>query len=66
VDGWCIRNSDYEFEIQIDEKLSGEELMKVGCHELYHLMQHLLDVPRCEICAYLSEKINLDKFSNHE
>jgi len=66
VDGWCMREDEHEFIIQIEESLEANEYIKTILHELYHLMQHLLDVPRCEICAYLSEKINLDKFSNHE
>ena len=62
VDGWCMRESDYEFIIQIEETLQGNEYKKTLLHELYHTYQHLLNIPRCEICANLSEQQNLDRF----
>ena len=63
VDGWCMRESDYEFIIQIEETLEGNEYTRTLCHEMYHLLQHVLNISRCETCAYLSEKINLDKLN---
>jgi len=63
VYGWCMRESEYEFIIQIDENLEGDEYMQTLLHECYHVMQHVLEIPRCEICAYFSEKINLDKYN---
>lgn len=63
VDGWCMREDEIEFIIQIDENLTGEEYSKTLLHEMYHMYQHVKEIPRCEICAYLSEKENLDKFS---
>lgn len=63
VDGWCMRESDYEFIIQIEETLEGNEYTRTLLHEYYHLMQHVLNISRCETCAYLSEKINLDKLN---
>ena len=62
VDGWCMREDDNEFLIQIDENLEGEEHEKTLFHELYHLYQHMSNIPRCEICAHLSEEQSLDKF----
>ena len=64
VDGWCMRESDYEFIIQIEETLQGDEYKKTLLHELYHLYQHMLNISRCEMCAHLSEKINLDRYKN--
>lgn len=63
VDGWCMREDEQEFLIQIDENLKGEEYTRTILHECYHVMQHLLGIPQCEICAHLSEQINLDKYS---
>ncbi len=62
VDGWCMREDDNEFLIQIDEKLEGAEHTKTVLHELYHVFQHLHNIPRCEMCARMSEQHNLDRF----
>jgi hypothetical protein len=62
VDGWCMRESDYEFIIQIDENLEGEEYHRTLCHEMYHMYQHVKNIPRCEVCAHLSELQTLDRF----
>ena len=66
VPGWCMRESDYEFVIQIDENLRGVEHDKTLLHEMYHCMQHLMGIPRCEICANLSENLLLDKYNNQD
>jgi len=63
VDGWCLRESDYEFIIQIDERLDGAEHTKTILHELYHVFQHVNNIPRCEMCANLSEEQNLDRYT---
>jgi len=63
VCGWMMRESDYEFIIQIEETLEGNEYTRTLLHEMYHIMQHVLNISRCETCAYLSEKINLDKLN---
>ena len=63
VDGWCQRLSEYEFLIEIDHNLQGEEHDRTILHELYHCLQHLKGIPRCETCSYLSEKLNLERFS---
>ena len=63
VDGWCMREDDQEFIIQIDENLEGEEYTRTLLHECYHVMQHVLGIARCEICAHFSEQINLDKYN---
>ena len=62
VDGWCMREDDNEFLIQIEEKLEGAEHTKTVLHELYHVFQHLHNIPRCEMCARMSEQFNLDRF----
>ncbi|QCW22995.1 hypothetical protein [Synechococcus phage S-B05] len=66
VTGWCMRESDYEFVIQIDENLRGDEHDKTLLHEMYHCMQHLMGIPRCEMCANLSENLLLDKYNNQD
>jgi len=62
VDGWCMREEDNAFIIQIDENLEGDEHTKTLLHECYHMYQHMMNIPRCEICANLSEDLLLDKF----
>tara|TARA_R100000406_G_scaffold86684_1_gene70851 strand:- start:975 stop:1322 length:348 start_codon:yes stop_codon:yes gene_type:complete len=64
VDGWCLRESDYEFIIQIEESLEGKHYKQTLLHEMYHVLQHLMNIPRCEMCAHLSEQINLDRFKD--
>jgi Zn-dependent peptidase ImmA (M78 family) len=64
VDGWCMREDDIEFIIQIDENLTDDEYRRTLLHEMYHMYQHLKRISRCEMCAYGSEQQNLDKFSN--
>lgn len=66
VTGWCMREDDNEFIIQIDENLRGDEHTKTLLHECYHMYQHLLSIPRCEICANLSENLLLDKYKNQD
>jgi len=66
VDGWCMREDDTEFIIQIDENLTGDEYRRTLLHEMYHMYQHLKEIPRCEMCAYESEQQNLDRFSNSQ
>lgn len=63
VDGWCMREDDHEFIIQIDERLDGAEHTKTILHELYHMFQHLKNIPRCERCARMSEQQNLDRYT---
>jgi hypothetical protein len=63
VCGWCLREEDHEFIIQIDERLDGAELSKTILHELYHCYQHLKGIPRCERCARISEQQNLDRYT---
>ncbi len=66
VSGWCMREEDNEFVIQIDENLRGDEHTKTLLHECYHMYQHLMGIPRCEICANLSENLLLDKYNNQD
>ena len=66
VTGWCMREEDIEFIIQIDESLRGDEHDKTLLHECYHMYQHLMGISRCEICANLSENLLLDKYNNQD
>jgi hypothetical protein len=63
VCGWCMRDDDNEFMLQIDHNLSGEEHDRTVLHEMYHVFQYMNNIPRCEMCAYLSESLSLDKIS---
>lgn len=63
VDGFCMRDEDNEFLIQVEKTLSGEEHDRTILHELYHCLQHMMNIPRCEICSYMSEKLNLERFN---
>ena len=63
VDGFCQRLSDYEFLIEIDHRLDVPELSKTILHEMHHVFQHLKNIPRCEMCANLSEEQNLDRYT---
>lgn len=62
VTGWCERLSDYEFLIEIDDRLEGPELSKTILHELTHCLQHLKGIPRCETCCMLSEELYLERY----
>ena len=63
VCGWCMRDDDNEFMLQIDHNLSGEEHDRTVLHEMYHVFQYMNNIPRCEMCAYMSESQSLDKIS---
>ena len=63
VYGWCIREGDNEFLLEIHNDLSEEEYTKTILHELYHVYQHMTNQPQCELCANLMEKLLLDKYS---
>jgi hypothetical protein len=63
VCGWCMRDDDNEFMLQIEKTLTGEEHDKTILHELYHCYQHMMNIPRCEMCSYMSEEINLERYN---
>lgn len=63
VCGWCIRDDDNEFMLQIEKTLTGEEHDRTILHEMYHVFQHMNNIPRCEMCAYMSESLSLDRMS---
>ena len=65
VTGWCMKLGPSEFIIQIHNGLTGDEYTSTILHELYHVYQHLNNLPQCEMCAYLAEKQLLDKYQNH-
>tara|TARA_R110001606_G_C15382705_1_gene650600 strand:+ start:118 stop:450 length:333 start_codon:yes stop_codon:yes gene_type:complete len=60
--GWCMKLGRCEFIIQIHKDLKGNEYTSTILHELYHVYQHLNNLPQCEICAYQAEKQLLDKY----
>jgi hypothetical protein len=47
VFGWCIRETQNEFLIQIHSGL-GETYISILLHELYHMWQYYHDLPRDE------------------
>jgi|TARA_B100001778_G_scaffold97466_1_gene79598 hypothetical protein len=61
--GWCLQIDDSEFEIEIEESLTGDEYTKTLLHELYHVYQHMTGQMQCEICAGFMENLLLDKYS---
>jgi len=62
VTGWCMKLGEGEFIIQIHEGLEGDEYTSTILHELYHVYQHLNNLPQCETCAYQAEKQLLDRY----
>ncbi len=63
VEGWCIKESDNEFLIQIDTNLQ-YDFIPCMLHELYHIYQHVNELPRDEYETYCQESILLDKYMN--
>ena len=65
VDGWCIRESDTRFTIQIDTNLQ-YDFIQVLLHELYHVTQYIMDGNTNEYETYHMEVELLDKYMNKE
>ena len=65
VDGWCIRESDTRFTIQIDTNLE-YDFIQVLLHELYHVTQYMEDGNTNEYETYHMEIELLDKYMNKE
>lgn len=65
VDGWCIRESDKHFTIQIDTNLE-YDFIQVLLHELYHVTQYMKDGNTNEYETYHMESELLDKYMNKE
>ena len=65
VDGWCIRESDKRFTIQIDTNLQ-YDFIQVLLHELYHITQYIMDGNTNEYETYHMEMELLDKYMNKE
>jgi len=61
VDGWCIREDDNEFVIEIEYSLNGEEYMKTLIHEMIHIKQWLDGYQDEEEC-YKMEQLVLDRY----
>jgi len=66
VMGWFLIEDDHEFVIQIDENLRGDEHDRTLLHELTHMKQYLLGLPRCELCTYFQEDELLDRYKDVE
>lgn len=55
VFGWCLRNEDNEFTIQIHFDLKKADYIMTLMHELCHVQQHLEGRPRDEIETQVRE-----------
>jgi len=62
VTGWCMKLGHNEYVIQIHNQLDGDEYTSTILHELYHVYQHLNNLPQCEMCAYQAERQLLDRY----
>lgn len=65
VEGWCIRESESRFTIQIDTNLQ-YDFIQVLLHELEHLRQYVFGEPRDEYKTHYKESELLDKYMNKE
>jgi hypothetical protein len=65
VDGWCIKETENEFLIQIDENLEYDYIPTL-LHELYHVYQHMNNLPRDEYETHCQESKLLDKYWNKD
>ena len=52
VDGWCIRETENEFTIQIHQGLS-DTYIQVLLHELHHMWQYMNGFPNGNVAPYL-------------
>jgi len=66
VDGWCLRESNNEYLIQIDKYLDDANYLSTLLHELYHVYQHVLGIPRDEDEAYSNESNLLDSWKDND
>jgi hypothetical protein len=65
VFGWCIRETQNEFLIQIHSGL-GETYISILLHELHHMWQYYHDLPRDEEETLREELKLLNKYNqNH-
>ena len=65
VDGWCIRETDNEFLIQLDINLV-YDFVPTLLHELYHVLQWLEGKDRNEWETFQMEGILLDRYMNRD
>ena len=65
VEGWCIKETENEFLIQIDTNLN-YDFIQVLLHELEHVRQHVFGEPRDEYETYCKESELLDRYMNRE
>ena len=65
VQGWCIKETENEFLIQIDTNLE-YDFIQVMIHELYHVYQHVNELPRDEYETYCKESELLDNYMNKD
>lgn len=62
VYGWCYKESDDEFLIEIHDDLSEKEYLTTLFHELVHVWQHITNRPLFEGEANLLSWRMLDKY----
>ena len=65
VSGWCIRESERCFQIQIHSGLMYDYIPTL-LHELEHVRQHVFGEPRDEYKTHCKESELLDKYRNRE
>ena len=65
VEGWCIKETENEFLIQLHNDLEYEYIPTL-LHELYHVYQHVNNLPRDEYETYCKEMKLLDKYLNKD
>ena len=65
VDGWCIRETENEFLIQLDINLM-YDFIPTLLHELYHVLQWLEGKDRNEWETFQMEGILLDRYMNRD
>ena len=67
VSGWCMRETQNEFLIQIDQNIDDDYTYKrVLLHELWHMYQYYNDLPRDEDETLKQEWTLLDKYHENE
>ena len=65
VFGWCLRNDDSEFTIQIHLPLQEPQYIMTLMHELYHVQQHLENRDRDEFEAQNMEIKLFNEYLTH-
>ena len=67
VEGWCMRETENEFLIQINECIEDPYTYKrVLCHELWHMYQYYNDLPRDEEETLRQKWLLLNKYHQND